>query len=712
MEMNRKKFSMGVVGLAVAFFVSALAAGNASTRLSQQSAEDLYQGALLKKEAEGDLNGAIKAFQDILTRFPDKRDIAAKAQLQVGACYEKLGLKQAQEAYQKVIEKYPEQSETVKAAREKLALLTRAQAAAKKGGQELSMRRVYEGTGLEWGNALSSDGRYLVYTDWDTGDLAVVDLVTTKSRQLTNNGGLSTKSGEMGETSAFSPDDKQVAYGWYNKDKVPELWVIGFDGSNPRMLCRDEKSAWIRPHDWSPDGQQILVINMKKEGSSQIALITADEGKIRVLRDVPAKDPDLDLSPDGRFVACSMAPEPSSSKRDVFIMKTEDGDMSPLIAHAADDYSLGWAPDGKTLVFASDRTGSYGLWGIGVSDGKAQGSPYLVKSTINKADPVRLAPNGALYFVLTEAIVDIYTAAIDPDTGKVQGQPTAVPTRYSGANFMPDWSPDGTRLAYKTNPGGVSGPGAPAVISIQDVRTGEERQVTPKIGSIGPNDGPRWAPDGRSVLVIGESGQETAIYNVDVSNGATSPLVIIPKFQYTLHAVWSADGKSLFYPQGNPTRILRRDLDTGKDTELASIPGPAGIPLIAASPDGKWLAFTSREEGEQKIRLKIVFSVGGEVRELFQTMDKGFFLDLNWTADSRFLWFRRVTPSDDPKVPPKWESWKISPDGGNLQKLELVIPGGGMRLHPDGRQIAFYNGRGRRDLWVMENFLPTDKVKK
>jgi len=571
------------------------------------------------------------------------------------------------------------------------------------------MRRVYNGTGLEWGNALSSDGRYLVYTNWDNGDLAVVDLVTTKSRPLTNKGGLHTKSGEMGETSAFSPDDKRIAYGWANKDKVPELWVIAVDGSNPRLLYRDEQSAWIRPHDWTPDGRQILAINMKKEGSSQIALVSAADGKVRVLRDVPAKDPDLDLSPDGRFVACSMAPEPSSSKRDVFIINTGDSQISPLVAHDADDYSLGWAPDGKNLLFTSDRTGTYGLWGINVSDGKAQGSPYLIKSAINKPNPVRLAPDGRLYYVLTEMIMDIYTATIDPDTGKVQGQPTAVPARYSGANAMADWSPDGTRLAYLTNPGGLSGPNWPAVISILEVRTGEERQLTTKIGSIIPSHGLHWAPDGRSVLMIGQTGEETAIYKVDIASSASSPLVIIPKFQYALHAVWSADGKSLFYPQGNPTRILRRDLDTGKDTELAKMTGPAGIPVVAASPDGKWLAFTSREEDEQKVRLKIVPSAGGEVRELFQIMDKGFILDLNWTADGRFLWFRGVTPSDDPKTPPKWESWRISPDGSDPQKLELVIPGGGVRLHPDGRQIVYSTGRGRRDLWVMENFLPPEK---
>ena len=47
--MNKKKAFMGVVGLALAFLVSALAAGNATPRLLQQSAEDLYQAALFKK---------------------------------------------------------------------------------------------------------------------------------------------------------------------------------------------------------------------------------------------------------------------------------------------------------------------------------------------------------------------------------------------------------------------------------------------------------------------------------------------------------------------------------------------------------------------------------------------------------------------------------------------------------------------------------------
>ena len=57
--------------------------------LSQETADGLYEAALLKKEAEGDLQGAIQLFQKILKTYPDKREVAAKAQFQIGLCYEK-----------------------------------------------------------------------------------------------------------------------------------------------------------------------------------------------------------------------------------------------------------------------------------------------------------------------------------------------------------------------------------------------------------------------------------------------------------------------------------------------------------------------------------------------------------------------------------------------------------------------------------------------
>lgn len=47
--------------------------------------------------------------------------------------------------------------------------------------------------------------------------------------------------------------------------------------------------------------------------------------------------------------------------------------------------------------------------------------------------------------------------------------------------------------------------------------------------------------------------------------------------------------------------------------------------------------------------------------------------------------------------------------GGSLQKLELNDRGLQLRIHPDGRQIAFWTGQDTRELWAMENILPSEK---
>ena len=61
----------------------------------------------------------------------------------------------------------------------------------------MKVRRVFDDYGPEWGNALSSDGRYLVYTDWVTGNMAVVDLVTKERRPITSDGGMNTSKGGL-----------------------------------------------------------------------------------------------------------------------------------------------------------------------------------------------------------------------------------------------------------------------------------------------------------------------------------------------------------------------------------------------------------------------------------------------------------------------------------------------------------------------------------
>jgi len=680
-----------------------------------QSSYDLFQKALTKEKAEGNLDEAIALFQKVVDKGDDET-LAAQAQLHIGICYEKLGLDRARDSYQRVIDRYPRQAEAVKTAKEKLALLATARKNISGVGREINIRRVYDGTGPEWGNALSSDGRYLVYTDWDTGDMAVIDFATRQHRRLTNTGNLRksptmsiSAQGGFGETSVFSPDDKRIVYCWQGGDHVSELRMINFDGTEPRVLFRDDKAVWIRPHSWSGDGKSILIVFMRKEGQAEIATYSVAENRVNVIRAVAAKDPELALSPDGGTIAFSIPQEPKSSKRDIFMIKTDGTGHQAIVTHPADDYLLGWAPDGRRVIFASDRTGSYGIWSVRITDGRTDGPPQWIKGDLNPS-PVRLTPDGTLYYMLIEDLMEVYTVPIDPETGKSAAQPAPVGSHYPGIRMAPDWSPDGTRLAYKSFAGSESRPEGPPLISVLDLKSGEELRIPAGLSSNSFADGPRWAPDGRSVVLIGNRGGETGIYQIDIPGGETKLLISIPLYQYTFRVAWSPDGKSLFYMQGNPIRILRRDLDGGSELELAAMKGPVGIPRIALSPDGKWLAFTSLDILSDPVKLMVVSAIGGPSREIYRTGEGEIIQWLQWTLDGRSIWLKKYTPPPDPKAKPTIEFLTVSPEGKGIRKLDLSLSAGmDFRLHPDGRQLAYWTGQRKIELWALENFLPKDK---
>ena len=92
-----------------------------TAKLLGQTAEDLYQKGVQFEEIKGELSKAIDVFSEAIKKDKSNKEIAAKAQLHIGLCYEKLGKDEAVSAFQKVITLYPSQKDVVQIAREKLA---------------------------------------------------------------------------------------------------------------------------------------------------------------------------------------------------------------------------------------------------------------------------------------------------------------------------------------------------------------------------------------------------------------------------------------------------------------------------------------------------------------------------------------------------------------------------------------------------------------
>ena len=675
-----------------------------------QSGYDLFQKGLVKERAEGDMQAAIQIFTRIVKEFPTNRELAAKALVEMGNCYEKLGKSEAQKTYQRVLRDYADQSAEANEARARLAALEHGGAQ----GNEMVVRRVWSGT--DWDNIgpVSPDGRSFSCADWETGgDLAVCDLATGKKRRLTSK---PPQSPEAAHTSLFSPDGKQIAYSWDKGYASSELKVVGLDGTKPHVIYSSSELRRLWPNAWSPDGRYILTsFNRKQDHVNQLVWVAVGDGSVRSVKNFGTKYPLAALvSPDGHFIAYDFPQQDNPQNRDIFLVSSDGRQDIPLVQQPANDYLLGWTPSGSGVLFASDRTGSWDAWIEKVDHGRPVGAPELVKKDIGRVRPLGFARNGAFYYSLDAGKSDLYLAPLDLTADKVLGPPSSVSARFVGSNDDLAWSPDGKYLAYFSIRGDANSGAANISLRVRSLQTGKDREFFPKLHNL---YGPRWFPDDKAIAVGGfDTADNIGLYRIDAQTGEVSPIVRGEDGIQPDLAGLSPDGERIFYSRyddaTDSSTVLSRDLATGAQRELYRSPH-AGLSVwnLTLSPNGQELAFTLVKARDFST-LCVMPASGGEPRELL-TLKKPELISFGtvaWTPDGRDLIFGKSRPFD---VPPdfKTELWKIPASGGQPQKIELAADSvWDVHIRPDGKRIAYNSGTWGQEIWVMENFLPALKA--
>ena len=97
---------------------------------------------------------------------------------------------------------------------------------------------------------------------------------------------------------------------------------------------------------------------------------------------------------------------------------------------------------------------------------------------------------------------------------------------------------------------------------------------------------------------------------------------------------------------------------------------------------------------------------GGKARELLKFQKSGLIYSFVWTPDGQDVLFLRVEREGTGSLKGTG-LWQISSEGGDPQKLwQSEKKFRELRLHPDGRRIAFYTIKIDTEVWAMENFLP------
>ena len=664
--------------------------------VASAQAPNAQQPALLLEEAtkkalvDGDLKGAIDTCQRILKLEGVPRAVTAKALLHLGQCSEKLGNVEARRAYERLVREFADQPEEANTARGRLAAL---------GGRDSSMRvrQVWTGPADDLLGGVTNDGRYLTLQDWDSQNLAVRDLVTGQLRKLTDK---SPSSLEFALLSVPSPDGREVAYAWYNTKDRLDVRVVGMDGSNLRVLRTDSDLAEQVPVDWSPDSKSVLAVVNERTKGAQILLLSPTGGAPRVLKSFAGNPPGpARFSPDGRFIAYSIAQQPDSPSQDIYVFAADGERETPAIRHAANDVVLGWSPDGKRLLFGSDRNGTMGAWWIQMAHGQPVGAPELIKPDLGQdVRPLGFARDGSFFYEVRTGMSDAYTAAIDFVSGRVLASPVPVTERFAGSNSAPDWSPDGRQLAFLSR----RGPGAWAArtICVRDTGTGEVREIPSQLTRV---VGVRWFPDGRALLAAARGPRGFGAFRVAVDTGEYEAVDLVRPAPVS-RAAWSRDGKIMFYQQwgaAKTSNVAARDVATGQETVLHTVTQPAVyVSGVTLSPDGQQLAFVVRDRGGAL--LTVIPVGGGEARVVLRSNELAWPNTIAWAPDSQGLLFVKLNRPGNPET----ELWLVSIQGSEPRRLGLTAPNmREIRVHPDGRHLAFTSGGDRSEVWVMENFL-------
>jgi Tol biopolymer transport system component len=161
----------------------------------------------------------------------------------------------------------------------------------------------------------------------------------------------------------------------------------------------------------------------------------------------------------------------------------------------------------------------------------------------------------------------------------------------------------------------------------------------------------------------------------------------------------------------NAGRLLAHDLQSGQETVIIE---KQGLLHGVMSPDGRRLLLSVAENNAAV--LIVMPAAGGEGRELVRIGGKEeapYWGSPWWTPDGRYVSFMKAVEGDA-KVRTegrRWQIWRVPAEGGEPQGLGLVVGRqiGGLRPHPDGRQLATTDFKVSLEVWVMENFLPPAK---
>ena len=266
-------------------------------------------------------------------------------------------------------------------------------------------------------------------------------------------------------------------------------------------------------------------------------------------------------------------------------------------------------------------------------------------------------------------------------------KPAMGPTRYFTGDDLfnlevatdPQISPDGRTIAYVRKSNDIMTDKARSTIWLVDVASGQQR---PLLAGSGSYFSPQWSPDGTRLAYVAAEGGNPQLYVRWMASGESARITGLPDGPDSV--AWSPDGRriaySMFVPDDGPKLGKAPDKPEGaKWADPLQV-----IDMVTYRADGA---------GYLKPGYEQIFWVpadGGAPTQLTFGATHAGGGQISWTPDSRAILFSANLGKDWERQPVNSEVYRVSIAGGAPVALTSRDgPDNSPAVSPDGRHIAY-----------------------
>jgi len=422
---------------------------------------------------------------------------------------------------------------------------------------------------------------------------------------------------------------------------------------------------------------------------------------------------------------------------DLYLFDSPGGAPRRLTSDPDLEYNPVFSPDGRWVVFCSERRGNPDLYAL---DLRNPGSPKLLTNSDALEDAPSFSPDGKrLAFVSTRGgNADIFVMPFRPDGPDASAEAVNL-TRHKGGDFHPAFSPDGKQIAFSSDRDGYR----ESEIYVMQADGSNVRRLT---RSPGWDGSPAWSRDGKWLYFYSQRKSGPGIYRMKPDGSrqkrifagpALSPAVapngrvaftIKQDGRWQIFSVTGdgrdkrleSDGAREYWaPAFDPRTgrlICHGSGDSGQAPQLKDpVPGPflvdnrlkVQLPdrelelwavrgtFPSTGPTGKELVFSEHFE-----RL-ITSRLDGSGQKVIFAPDEPVWRP-QWSTDGEWIVCAVGPTFAGPSA--RVDIWKLRPDGSEAQNLTGGDAGnnGFPYFSPDGKRIVFRSGRdGNHEIYLM-----------